>query len=84
MVTDVYIVHNSDININGETNLSPFFHFIDERTRHGKSEGYKLKHQFGAKLSPFVICYDKEKPIKGFWSESGEDVIKSLINYLNE
>ncbi len=86
---DVYIVYNDDAilkKLGGAYTLkvSPFFHFVDDRTRQGKKDSWKIKGSFGAKLTPFAVVYDGEKPIKAFYSETGEDVIKSLIDYLNE
>ena len=89
MITDVYLVYNDDTQLRkiGGTyalKVSPFFHFIDDRTFAGRKESFKLKGSWGAKLTPFALCLEGEKPIKAFYSETGEDVIKSLINYLNE
>lgn len=88
MITDVYLVYNDDSQLRkiGGTytlKVSPFFHFIDDRTRQGKKDSWKIKGGFGAKLTPFAVVYDGENPIKAFYSETGEDVIESLINYLN-
>lgn len=88
MITDVYLVYNDDLQLRkiGGTytlKVSPFFHFIDDRTKEGKKESFKLKGSWGARLTPFAICFDKESPVKAFYSETGEDVIQSLINYLN-
>lgn len=86
MITDVYIVYNDDNQINkiGDTKVSPFFHFIDDRTYVGKKDSWKIKGTFGAKLTPFIAVFEGEKPLKAFYSETGEDVIDSLIKYLNE
>lgn len=88
MITDVYLVYNNNAQIKriGDTLLkvSPFFHFIDDRTKEGKKESFKLKGSLGARLTPFALCMDGEKAVKAFYSETGEDIIESLINYLNE
>lgn len=89
MITDVYIVYNDDEQIKkiGGTytlKVSPFFHFIDDRTHKGKKDSYKLKGSWGARVTPFVLCTEGDTPVKAFYSETGEDVINSLINYLNE
>jgi hypothetical protein len=87
MITDVYIVYNdtSFIKKFGDTSLkvSPFFHFIDETTRQGKKEAFALKGHWGTRMTPFIICFDKETPVKAFYSETGENIIQSLIDYLN-
>ena len=87
MITDVTIVYNNKDQISnlGDTlKVSPFFTFIDESSRKGRKEAYALKSHWGARLTPFVVCYNKDNAIKVFYSETGEDVIKSLIDYLNE
>lgn len=87
MITDVYLVYNNDEQIKqiGDTlKVSPFFHFIDDRTLEGKKEAFKLKSFWGSRVTPFALCTDGEKAVKAFYSETGENVIKSLINYLNE
>lgn len=85
MVTDVYIVYNDEKQIEriGDTKVSPFFHFIDDRTFRGKKDSFKLKGSWGARQTPFVLCMEGNKAIKAFFSETGEDVIQSLIDYLN-
>lgn len=88
MITDVYLVYNDDTQvrqIGGAYTLkvSPFFHFIDDRTLEGKKEAFKLKSSWGSRVTPFALCTDGEKAVKAFYSETGEDVIKSLIDYLN-
>ena len=35
-------------------------------------------------MNPFVVIYDGERPMRAFYSETVEDVIESLITYLNE
>lgn len=89
MVTDVYLVYNDDSQLRkiGGTytlKVSPFFHFIDDRTLEGRKESFKLKGSWGSRLTPFALCTEGEKAVKAFYSETGEDVIKSLIDYLNE
>lgn len=86
MITDVYIVYNDDNQLEnlGDTfKVSPFFHFIDDRTSEGRKDAFSLKSQFGAKKTPFIMCYDKDKPVKGFWSEASTNVVKECIKYLN-
>ena len=73
---DVYIVHNDpkikDKIMHAEINSDAFYHLIDEG---------KLK---SAKKTSFVAIYEKDKMIKGFYSEADSDVIDSLIKYLNK
>lgn len=87
MITDVYLVYNNDEQINqiGDTlKVSPFFHFIDDRTREGKKEAFKLKSSWSSKVTPFALCTEGDKAVKAFYSETGENIIESLITYLNE
>lgn len=86
-VMDVYVVYNDSsvlTRIGSELKTSHFFHFMDDRTHSGRKDGWKLKGSFGAKLTPFAVIFEEEKPLKAFYSETGEDVIESLIKYLNE
>lgn len=88
MITDVYIVYDKDDVVRkvGGTytiKVSPFFHFIDSRTLNGKKEAFQLKGSWGARMDPFAICMEGEKAVKAFYSETGEDVIESLITFLN-
>lgn len=87
MITDVFIVYNNDEQKREIEEVvlktSPFFHFIDDRTYQGKKDARVLKSNWGAKQSPFILCTEGAIPKKCFYSETGEDVIKSLINYLN-
>ena len=81
MLTDVIIVYDKENQIEELKKVSlkdsPSFTFINDLKK-----AFQLKHHWGAKLSPFILCLDKETPIKAFYSESGEDPIKSLIKFL--
>lgn len=57
------------------------FKFIDSKSRKGKKEAWRVKNYYGAKLDPFVVILDNEKPIKAFYSEA-EDVINSLTKFI--
>lgn len=88
MITDVYVVYDNDEALRrlGGTytlKVSPIFHFIDSRTLNGQKEAFKLKGSWGARMDPFVITFDGEKAVKAFYSETGENVIESLITFLN-
>lgn len=85
---DVFIVYN-DPSVEKrvkEANIksSPFIHFIDEGTLKGKKEAFKLKGAWGARMTPFAAVFEGEEIIKAFYSEADNDIIKSLIDYLNE
>lgn len=83
---DVYVVYNDDVQLekikNSDIKSDVFFHFIDERTRKGSKESWKIKNPLAAKLSPFIAVYEKGIPIKAFYTEADDNVIKSLIEYL--
>lgn len=85
-ITDVYLVY-SDINDKirlEEAETPPFFvHYYDTLSKEGKSKGYKLKSEFGARQDPFAVVYNKESPIKAYYSEDSNNVINDLINDLN-
>ena len=85
-ITDVYLVY-SDINNKiqlEEAETPPFFvHYYDMLSKEGKSKGYKLKSEFGARQDPFAIVYNKESPIKAYYSEDSDNIINDLINDLN-
>lgn len=88
MVTEVFVVYNDDKHIkrigDADIKASPFFHFIDDRTPQGRKDSYKIKGSWGSRITPFALCMNGEQAVKAFYSETGEDVIKSLIDYLNE
>lgn len=86
MITDVYVVYNDDSQIKriGDAlKVSPFFTYINENSPKGRKEAFALKNHWGTRMTPFAICMDKDKAIKAFYSETGKDIIDSLINYLN-
>lgn len=85
---DIYIVYNDEYfkeQINNLNNLDDYFvHFINEKTRTGLKEGFKIKSHWGAKLTPFILVANNDKAIKAFYSESKTDIIQDLNNFLNE
>lgn len=62
---------------------SLIFHFIDSLSKKGKKEAWTLKSYWGARLDPFILVMNNEKVIKAFYSEADNNVIKSLIKYLD-
>lgn len=86
-ITDVYLVY-SDINDKKrleEAETPPFFvHYYDLLTKEGKSKGYKLKSEFGARQDPFAAVYNGESVLKAYYSEDSKDIISDLIRDLNE
>ena len=88
MITDVFVVYNNEGQIKRIKEVDipnfPFFTFINENSNKGRKEAFALKGHWSARMTPFALCLNKETPVKAFYSETGEDVIKSLINYLND
>ena len=84
-MTDVIVVY-SDKNqldrIGVYLEVSPIFHFVDSLAKKSKKEAWRIKSYYGAKLDPFAVILDDEKPVRAFYTEA-EDVIDSLIKYLN-
>lgn len=86
MITDIFIVCSDKEQlkkVEDTTNVTSTFHFIDSLSKKGKKEAWALKNYWGAKLDPFAIVMNRDKPVKAFYSES-ENVIDNLITYLNE
>ena len=84
-MTDIIVIYSdkSQLDRIGDTSkYTPIFHFIDSLAKKSKKEAWRIKSYYGAKLDPFVVILDDEKPIKAFYTEA-EDVIDSLIKYLN-
>lgn len=84
-MTDIIVVYSdkSQIDRIGDTSkYTPIFHFVDSLAKKSKKEAWRIKSYYGAKLDPFAVILDDEKPIKAFYTEA-EDVINSLIKYLN-
>ena len=84
-MTDIIVVYSdkSQLDRIGDTSkYTPIFHFVDSLAKKSKKEAWRSKSYYGAKLDPFAVILDDEKPIKAFYTEA-EDVINSLIKYLN-
>ena len=84
-MTDIIVVYSdkSQLDRIGDTSkYTPIFHFVDSLARKSKKEAWRIKSYYGAKLDPFAVILDDEKPIKAFYTEA-EDVIDSLTKYLN-
>lgn len=83
---DIYLVYDNledkdkliNANIDGV-----FYHFIDAGSLKGKSKAYKFKGTWSARLNPFIGLYRNGKMERGFYSETKEDIVELLKNYLN-
>lgn len=87
MITDVYVVHNDSTQVKKVEDSckkeSLTFHFIDSQSNKSKKEAWALKAHWAAREDPFALVTDGDKAIKAFYSETGEDIIEELINYIN-
>lgn len=85
MIIDIFIVCDETQlkKVEDAVKVASTFHFIDPLSKKGKKEAWALKSHWGARLDPFAIVMNDGKPVKAFYSESGE-VIDDLILYLNE
>lgn len=86
-MTDIFVIYDNKSQIKrieDALGASSIFHFIDSTSKNGKKEAVALKSHWAARLDPFVLVMDGDKAIKAFYSETGEDVIDSLINYVKE
>ena len=84
-MTEVIVVYSdkSQLDRIGDTSkYTPIFHFVDSLATKSKKEASTVKSYYGAKLDPFAVILDNEKPIKAFYTEA-EDVVDSLTKYLN-
>lgn len=92
-MTDIFITYSDKaqlgeiehlLEIGDIFEISPIFHFIDSMSKKGRKESISLKSHWAARLDPFVLIMDGDKAIKAFYSETGNNVIESLINYLTK
>lgn len=82
---EIYVTYNSDNQIEklkDRESSSLSFNFINSNSIKGKKKARELKAHWGARLDPFSIIFDGVRPIKAFYSETGEDIIESLIKYI--
>ena len=80
----VYITYSNKEDIKKvRENNSLTFHFIDSLSNKGKKEARTLKSHWAAKLDPFILVIDGDKPIKAFYSEASNDVIEDLNKWIN-
>lgn len=84
---DIKIVTEKDTDVDriiNDINRIIYIHRIDPNTREGKKEAYELKSHWASRKNPFIcINNDEDKVIKCFYSETGDDIINSCINYIN-
>lgn len=86
MITVKFVYNNpSDKDRVLDANLQDIFlELYDEGSYKEKKQAYKLKASCGARMTPFVAVYEGDELIKAFYTEADDDVLKSLIKYLNE
>lgn len=82
--TEIDIVHN-DSNFKLPDFPYPIYvNVYDIGTKEGKKKGWAIKNEWGARKDPFIVCYKDGIVIKAFYSEADNNIVKSLIEYLNE
>lgn len=83
---DIYVVHNDPDVLgdvwNASCEIEPFIHIFDIGSKLDKSKAFKLKQEWGAKQNPFCLIEEDGNAIKAFYSETGEDAITQLINFI--
>lgn len=85
MITDVYLVCSDSLQrekVKDSVRGSLTFHFLDPLSKEERKEALALKSYWAARLDPFAIVTNEDKPVKAFYSEAN-DVINDLIEYLN-
>ena len=83
---DVYIVSENlgdELEVLKNSNKNFYIHFLDITSKNDRSKAYKLKGAWGARMNPFICINDGDKTIKCFYSETGEDVYKQLLKFIN-
>ena len=83
---DIYIVHNNPEIVNDIWEASypkdPFVHILDIGSLKERSKAFKLKQEWGARKDPFCLIEEDGKAVKAFYSETGDDAIIQLINFM--
>lgn len=86
-MTDVIFIYDDESQVDkvkeNIPNSSLTFTFINSLGKKSKKNAWKVKSHYAARLDPFAVILDKNKPIRAFYTEA-EDVIESLTKYLNE
>lgn len=87
MITDIFITYNDPEQVKEFINNDKLedikVHLLDTSSNKSRKQAFKLKSYWGAKLDPFAVVFDKDRPIKAFYTES-ESVITNLLSYINE
>lgn len=81
---NIYVTYsdtNDLVKINNLSNTISVTSF-NSLSKTDKKKSYTLKSHWAARLDPFAIVYEDDKPIKAFYSEADENVIDTLIAYL--
>ena len=63
-------------------NIDYYIEANDMQSRKGKTDGWKLKGKWGARLDPFIAVYEGDNILKCFYSEEGKDVIEQLKHWI--
>ncbi len=83
---DIFITFSDESQIKElvDFNTEHTINFIDSNTKKGKRQAWLLKSHWAARLDPFILIKNGDKPIKAFYTEANKNVVNELINYLNK
>lgn len=86
MITDITIVHNDPkFSLNKFNFPYPVcVKVLDSGSKKEKRKAWEIKSEWGARKDPFILCQNKDKVVRCFYSEADHNVYKSLMEFLNE
>ena len=58
-----------------------YFQIYDFNNRNARSKMRKIMYEYASNMLPFILVKDKISK-RGFYSETGDNAIKQLINFL--
>ena len=56
---------------------------FNEDSMKERKKAFGLKNTWGTRMSPFVVLYDENKPIKAFYSEDDSCTFDQIVSSLN-
>lgn len=81
---EVYLVYD-DIKdkewIEKMDNRKFYYKFFNMHKKSDISKGFKIKEEWAAKLNPFILIKQDDKPIKCFYSETGENAVSQFLKW---
>lgn len=58
-----------------------YFQIYDSNNRNTRSKMRKIMYEYASNMLPFILVKDKKNK-RGFYSETGDNAINQLINFL--